>query len=52
MALFFLGGMVEFSNKIYQKYAMIEYKEVFLFMVFVSAFHNKSGISDWRKNQD
>ena len=38
MALFFLGGMVEFSNKIYQKYAMIEYKEVFLFMVFVSAF--------------
>lgn len=38
MALFFLGGMVEFSNKIYQKYAMIEYKEVFLLMVFLSAF--------------
>lgn len=38
MALFFLGGMVEFSNKIYQKYALIEYKEVFLFMVFLSAF--------------
>lgn len=38
MALFFLGGMAEFSNKIYQKYAMIEYKEMFLFMVFFSAF--------------
>ena len=51
MALFFLGGMVEFSNKIYQKYAMIEYKEVFLFMVFVSAFIISLGFLIREKNR-
>lgn len=36
--LFFLGGMAEFSNKIYQQYALNEYKEFFLFFVFLIAF--------------
>jgi drug/metabolite transporter (DMT)-like permease len=36
--LFVFGGMAEFSNKIFQKYALIEYKEIFLFSVFFVAF--------------
>jgi multidrug transporter EmrE-like cation transporter len=36
--LFLIGGTAEFSNKIFQKYALIEYKELFLFSVFFSAF--------------
>jgi drug/metabolite transporter (DMT)-like permease len=32
--LFIFGGMAEFSTKIYQKYALNEYKDVFLFAVF------------------
>lgn len=38
LLLFFLGGIAEFSNKIYQKYALNDYKEVFLLGVFLSAF--------------
>lgn len=36
--LFFFGGMAEFSSKIYQKYALNEYKDVFLFALFFVAF--------------
>lgn len=36
--LFILGGMAEFSNKIYQKYALNEFKDIFLFSVFFVAF--------------
>lgn len=36
--LFVLGGMAEFSNKIYQNYALNDYKSVFLFFVFFVAF--------------
>lgn len=36
--LFVLGGFAEFSNKIYQQYALSQYKDVFLFAVFLSAF--------------
>ena len=36
--LFVLGGMAEFSNKIYQNYALNDYKAVFLFCIFVVAF--------------
>ncbi|MBS4537683.1 EamA family transporter [Clostridium sp. D2Q-11] len=36
--LFFFGGMAEFSNKIFQKYALSEYKSLFLFFVFFIAF--------------
>lgn len=36
--LFFFGGLAEFSNKIFQKYAISEYKSVFLFFVFFIAF--------------
>ena len=53
LLLFFLGGIAEFSNKIYQKYALNYYKEVFLLAVFLSAFlisfiyANKKG-SKWK----
>ncbi|WP_027108533.1 EamA family transporter [Lacticigenium naphthae] len=36
--LFIFGGMAEFSNKIYQKYALNDYKDVFLFAIFFVAF--------------
>ncbi len=36
--LFLFGGMAEFSTKIYQKYGLNDYKDVFLFMVFLIAF--------------
>lgn len=38
LILFILGGLAEFSNKIYQQYALKEYKDVFLFAVFTVAF--------------
>ncbi len=36
--LFVFGGLAEFSNKIYQKYALNEFKDVFLFAIFFVAF--------------
>lgn len=36
--LFVFGGISEFSNKIYQKYALSDYKDIFLFSVFLVAF--------------
>ena len=36
--LFIFGGLAEFSNKIYQNYALNDYKDVFLFFVFFTAF--------------
>lgn len=36
--LFLFGGMAEFSNKIYQQYALNAYKDVFLFSIFFVAF--------------
>ncbi len=36
--LFLFGGMAEFQNKLFQKYALIEYKDVFLFVIFITAF--------------
>ncbi|WP_407372115.1 SMR family transporter [Carnobacterium sp.] len=36
--LFIFGGMAEFSSKFYQKYALEEYKDVFLFALFFVAF--------------
>lgn len=36
--LFLLGGIAEFSNKIFQKYGLLEFKSIFLFFVFFSAF--------------
>ncbi len=36
--LFLFGGIAEFSNKIFQKYALVEYKSLFLFFVFFTAF--------------
>lgn len=36
--LFIFGGMAEFSTKIYQKYALNEFKDIFLFSIFFVAF--------------
>jgi len=36
--LFLFGGMAEFQNKLFQQYALTEYKNVFLFFIFVMAF--------------
>lgn len=36
--LFIFGGMAEFQNKLFQQYALIEYKDVFLFITFLTAF--------------
>lgn len=36
--LFIFGGMAEFSSKIYQQYALNEYKDIFLFFIFFVAF--------------
>ena len=36
--LFLFGGMAEFQNKLFQQYALTEYKNVFLFTIFVVAF--------------
>lgn len=36
--LFLFGGMAEFQNKLFQQYALAEYKNVFLFFIFVVAF--------------
>ncbi|SFC33614.1 Multidrug transporter EmrE [Alkalibacterium subtropicum] len=38
LLLFIFGGMAEFSNKIYQKYALNDYKDFFLFTIFFVAF--------------
>ena len=38
LLLFVFGGIAEFSNKFYQKYALSSYKDVFLFSVFLIAF--------------
>ena len=38
LLLFIFGGMAEFSNKIYQQYALNQYKDMFLFAIFFVAF--------------
>ena len=38
LLLFSFGGLAEFSNKIFQKYAINDYKDLFLFSVFFVAF--------------
>lgn len=38
LALFLFSGLAEFSNKVFQKYGLIEDKMVFLFFVFLTAF--------------
>jgi len=37
LLLFLFGGVGEFSNKIFQKYSVLEYKSLFLFFVFFTA---------------
>lgn len=54
LLLFVFGGMAEFSNKIYQQYGLTEFKDVFLFAVFlsaflISAFHTKRTGTKWQR---
>ncbi|MBU1699027.1 MAG: DMT family transporter [Candidatus Eisenbacteria bacterium] len=37
LMLFVLGGLAEFSNKVFQRYAILEHKSLFLFCVFFVA---------------
>jgi multidrug transporter EmrE-like cation transporter len=48
LLLFLLGGMAEFSNKVYQKYGIQEYKTLFLLVTFGTAFLY-SGLLTWMK---
>ena len=53
LLLFIFGGIAEFSNKIYQKYAISDYKDVFLFAVFlvaflISFFYTKKDQTKWK----
>jgi len=48
--LFLTGGMSEFSNKIFQKYALSEHKALFLLVVFSVALV-LSVVTLWRKNR-
>ena len=36
--LFFYGGIAEFSNKLFQRYASLNLKPLFLFFIFLTAF--------------
>lgn len=36
--LFFIAGFAEFSNKIFEKYSLLEHRSFYLFTVFFSAF--------------
>jgi drug/metabolite transporter (DMT)-like permease len=36
--LFFVNGFTEFTSKIFEKYTLVEYKSLFLFIVFFTAF--------------
>lgn len=38
LGLLLLNGMAEFMNKLFQRYALLQYKEVFLFWTFFMAF--------------
>lgn len=38
IVLFMLGGMGDFCNKLFQKYSILMYKDLFLFAIFFTAF--------------
>jgi multidrug transporter EmrE-like cation transporter len=38
IVLFLLGGLGDFHNKLFQKYAILIYKDLFLFSIFFTAF--------------
>jgi multidrug transporter EmrE-like cation transporter len=38
IVLFMLGGMGDFCNKLFQKYSILIYKDLFLFAIFFTAF--------------
>ncbi|MBN1550536.1 DMT family transporter [bacterium] len=50
LALFFWGGMAEFSNKIFQKYASFDFKPLFLLTTFCSAFVYSVAVLVYRRD--
>lgn len=48
LGLFLFSGLAEFSNKVFQKYGLIENKLVFLLFVFFTAFIISAGFLFWR----
>lgn len=48
LALFLFSGLAEFSNKVFQKYGLVDQKLVFLFFVFFTAFLISAGFLLWR----
>jgi len=48
LALFLFSGLAEFSNKVFQKYGLVDHKLVFLFFVFFAAFLISAGFLVWR----
>ncbi len=50
LLLFLLGGAAEFSNKVFQKYAAVDHKSVFLFVTFTVALA-LSLVATWRKRR-
>ncbi len=48
LGLFLFSGLAEFSNKVFQKYGLIEDKLVFLFFVFFTAFLISGAFLLWR----
>lgn len=48
LALFLFSGLAEFSNKVFQKYGLVDHKLVFLFFVFFTAFLISAGFLVWR----
>lgn len=51
LALFLFSGFAEFSNKVFQKYGLIDHKLVFLFFVFFTAFLISAGFLLWRNKE-
>ena len=51
LGLFLFSGLAEFSNKVFQKYGLIEDKLVFLFFVFFTAFLISAAFLFWRKKR-
>jgi len=51
LGLFLFSGLAEFSNKVFQKYGLIEDKMVFLFFVFFTAFLISAAFLFWRRRR-
>ncbi len=51
LGLFLFSGLAEFSNKVFQKYGLVEDRMVFLFFVFFTAFLISAAFLVWRRRR-